>query len=247
MLLARPPPVFEPLFPQHREVTITAERAQPSKGSRCGCKSVFVDPVTGTPQSVELVALAHYLASGRWTAGLHSENGVFRALFVLLPFHSTRHWSAPVAGACMGFGLVGFIVYKVMRNRLYYTTLPVVLAEHITELNVMYSGRGLRFGLEKTSEYNAPFDLVIQLPTTHTLHAAYVAPQRQSSSTSPPGTEAEAEARRGAAAATATVTDTTTDTITAITTNTATMKKRTTKPQETAGTARRWRAGCAQG
>ena len=117
--------------------------------------------------------------------------GACCALFVLLPFHSTRHWSAPVAGACMGFGLVGFIVYKVMRNRLYYTTLPVVLAEHITELNVMYSGRGLRFGLEKTSEYNAPFDLVIQLPTTHTLHAAYVAPQRQSSSTSPLGTEAE--------------------------------------------------------
>ena len=97
VVLARPPPVFEPLFPQHREATITAERAQPSKGSRSGCKSVFVDPVTGTPQSVELVALAHYLASGRWTAGLHSENGVFRALFVLLLWDQVFDSSVPAA------------------------------------------------------------------------------------------------------------------------------------------------------
>lgn len=75
------PPLLS--LPAPREVTISAKRA-PGVRAVPGRKSVFCDATTGEPTRVELVALAHYLATGVWSAGLHSESGVFRALFVLL-------------------------------------------------------------------------------------------------------------------------------------------------------------------
>ena len=91
-------PLFAPLFPPHREVTIYATRAKaPAGAAGSGRKSVFCDAATGEPKSVELVALSHYLASGAWTAGMHSESGVFRTLFALLLWDETFDARVPAA------------------------------------------------------------------------------------------------------------------------------------------------------